>query len=969
MITKLKKVFLISLIVIFCFSNLNTWSQEKTIKEDKRVLFISSYGPSFLTFKNHFNIIKSQIPNVQIDVEFMDSKKFKNMENEKNFYNTLDFKLKNSKKYDCVILSDDNALKFYLDYQKILFKKTPYVFLGISCNNLIEKSKKLGFGAGIRENTFAIETINLAKKINNKSKELKIVYDESDTSKKEFKILESKIFKIKGLNIEKIKTNDFSKLEFKKKINKWNKNTIILLISAYEFKDQNLNLEEVIKIFNEYANAPVYPIWTLGIGSGFFASKAINQDEMALEAGKLVRKALTEGQLYSKDINLNLKGRFIADESLVIKNGISKSVFPKKTIFVNKKISLVEKNKKIFIIIGLSFLLLFILVLALFLNIIKRKQMQKELMQKHQELYALYEQIESSEEILKDQYDQLQKNKEIIQKNEQRHRLIFEASNDLLWDYDFETFENYFSNSFYEFFGKENKELFKNISEFFKLIHPDDRDKIKLKFYNLTKDKESVFCLEYRVLCKENIYKWILTTGKVLKDQNGKINRIIGSHSVIDDRKNKEEEIKRLAYFDTITNLGNRTYFNEILKNALNKNEKNQVVCLLDIDDFKFINDTYGHYFGDEFLACISKKIQSLNLKFSFLGRIGGDEFAMIFNQDHIRLDYFIEEIYKLSRKPLEILNKKLYFNFSMGILKDFKKENNITDILRKIDIALYQAKKNGKGKSIIFEENMDEELKRKISLQNDLRNAIENENGLILYYQPQKNIKTMETDGFEALVRWMNPSDGMISPLDFIPLAEESGLIIPMGKWILKTAMQFSKKLKMNYGKEFTIAVNISATQINDPNFVQDFKELFQKEDMTPKMIAIEITESILMESFDSSVKKLEQIQKMGIKISMDDFGTGYSSLNYLRKLPINTLKIDKSFIDDIVNIKATSNLTQFIIKVAQELQMLVIAEGVENQEQLNIIRNFGCDIVQGYYFSKPLSVEDVKKYLEKEK
>lgn len=433
----------------------------------------------------------------------------------------------------------------------------------------------------------------------------------------------------------------------------------------------------------------------------------------------------------------------------------------------------------------------------------------------------------------------------------------------------------------------------------------------------------------------------------------------------IEKRKIQEKKIKKLAYYDILTGLPNRTYLNETLKNELEVAKTSGiggVVFFIDVDNFKILNDTFGHGFGDEILVDIGKRFKELVGEDKFIARLGGDEFIILLKNinDRTVIDNILNEIVSSFEKPFYIEEKEFYLTISIGVTLYPKDGDNLDELLKNADTAMYRAKDSGRARYVYFEKDMNEKSFEKMQMQNKLRNAIENDE-LVLYYQPKVDLKNNEIIEYEALIRWISPDYGFVPPDRFISIAEESGLISKLGAWVFERACEFSKKINNNSKDNIIVSVNVSVVELMNVNYISTIKKILEKIEVNPKSIGIEITETALMESFETNEAILNELIELGIQVSLDDFGTGYSSLNYLKKIPTNILKIDKSFVDDIKNDEIDETIIKAIIEIAHKLNLEVVAEGVETEEQKDKLKEYKCDQIQGYLISKPLPEDDI--------
>ena len=426
--------------------------------------------------------------------------------------------------------------------------------------------------------------------------------------------------------------------------------------------------------------------------------------------------------------------------------------------------------------------------------------------------------------------------------------------------------------------------------------------------------------------------------------------------------------IEKIANTDTLTGILNRHMLNNYLiecKENYVKNKENCAVMFIDLDNFKNINDAFGHNVGDDALKLSANKLKASVRQGDNVFRYGGDEFIILFkNVNKKELNGFANRIMEQFIMPLEVGVLEVYTSPSIGISLYPDDSNEIESIIRNADAAMYRAKSTGKNTYKFFSKDIDAALKRKAEIESLLRKAVQN-NEFTLAYQPQIEISSGVTTGLEALIRWNNKTLGNITPSEFIPIAEETGMIIPIGEWIVKTVCRQSKEWERKGLKTVPIAVNVSGIQLKNSKLIYMLKKYLEEENLPAKRIVVEFTESIIQDT-DKSLKIVKELQNIGIKVAIDDFGTGYSSLSLLKDMPIDILKIDSYFIKDIVTNKNTLEIIKLIIEMAKKLNFKIIAEGIEFEQQARIVYENGCNYVQGYFFSKPLNAHDVEQYLK---
>jgi diguanylate cyclase (GGDEF)-like protein/PAS domain S-box-containing protein len=517
-----------------------------------------------------------------------------------------------------------------------------------------------------------------------------------------------------------------------------------------------------------------------------------------------------------------------------------------------------------------------------------------------------------------------------------------------------------------EMSGYKREELIGlNVSEF---IYPEDLPLVNENMRKRFNDETGTLKYEYRAIRKDqSVITFELYGSKIVF--NGS-DAIIGTVIDITERKNTEKMINHMAYHDQLTDLPNRYLLREKLNEAIKgsrQNNCNFALLFLDLDRFKAINDTMGHEVGDKVLIEIAERLKACVEENDIISRYGGDEFSVLLPESgEQRASQVAHQIITKLSLPLTFHHHELLVTPSIGISLFPSHGENFDRLIKNADLAMYNAKSLGRNNFQFFNEELNKKAQHELELEIDLRKALE-QNQFVLFYQPQVNLETNQIYGAEALIRWIHPEKGIIPPAAFIPLAEETGLIIPMGEWAIRTACKENKKWQAAGYSPVTVSVNISAKQFFQSNLVEIVKSALSETGLNPNYLELEITESITMD-VERSITTLLELQRIGVKVSIDDFGIGYSSLNYLKSLPIDKLKIDQSFIRECPHDINSNTLVRTIIIMAHLLKMKVIAEGVETEEQVSFLLGQGCKEAQGYLFSKPLPVSEFEtRYMQK--
>jgi diguanylate cyclase (GGDEF)-like protein len=793
--------------------------------DNKRVLFISSYSESFITVPDQIQGLQYVLHNhgATLDIEYMDTKRLSTEENIQNFYHSLKYKLDKLPVYDAIIVGDDAALQFALDYQEDLFHGIPIVFFGINDKERAQEANARSNMAGSIEETSLIENIEIARRFNPDATKVIGIVDGTLTGQGDLKQLmeAGKAFPI--MKFEALNISEYTFSEFGIILENVEQNTIILFLSMNQ--DHNgtyLELEDQFGFIREHTTLPVYRASVGGVGNGLLGGRMIDYNTMGVEAAETVHQILTTTSIDELELNKETPYYYIFDYKLIKKYKIDEKLIPEDAVFVNKEVSVFERYRRQLIALGIIFLFLGILSTVLMIDNIKRRKMQKELQESHEDLISTNEELMASEEELQLQYD----------------------------------------------------------------------------------------------------------------------------------------KIEEMAKHDYLTKLPNRMHFVERLSEILMSGASGAIM-LLDIDNFKSINDTLGHVYGDHLLRMVADRFNQISDEKMFCARLGGDEFLIMLQQvkEKNTINEYAQKIQKLFEEVFIYDGIENYINFSMGVTQFPQDSTNLDQLIMNADAAMYKVKHSGKNSYIYYQETMKDEIKSKKDMEGLLRQAIK-EKGFNLNYQPQVDAKTGEIIGFEALLRLNNYN---ISPGLFIPVAEETGHIIQIGRWVAEEAIMQLDRWRRKGFKEKIISINYSSKQLRDRNYIPYLKHLLREYDISPEYIEIEITESFFLENDTQTMEFLMELKETGLRIALDDFGTGYSSLNYLTFIPVDKIKLDKSINDKFLKTENIEVINS-IISLAHSLKLKLTAEGIEEMDKYLQLRNGGCDYIQGYLFSKPLKAEDIE-------
>jgi PAS domain S-box-containing protein len=547
------------------------------------------------------------------------------------------------------------------------------------------------------------------------------------------------------------------------------------------------------------------------------------------------------------------------------------------------------------------------------------------------------------------------------------------------WDWNLESGDLLWSKEIYAAFGVDPERFDPDPRRSLELIHPEDREAVSNARARSLSNQES-YRIDFRVVRPDGGIRFLHEQAEVLLDENGRPARLSGTVQDVTDRKASEEQIRFLAYYDGLTRLPNRLLFTERLVAALNlarRQKRTLAMLLLDLDRFKQINDTLGHTLGDKLLQGVAERLgkclregdtiargSPAAPRGDTVARLGGDEFIVCIpdinrGEDAAKVACRVLDSLK---SPFRLDEHEIFVTGSIGISLFPHDGEDVESLLKNADAAVYHAKDCGRGNYQFYDESMNVRALQRLSLEGSLRKALEREE-LVLHFQPQVDMRSGRIIGVEALVRWRHPELGLVAPGTFIPLAEETGLILPIGEWVLRTACAQLKAWQREGHHALRMAVNLSGRQFRRLQLLASVEAALGAVDLDPRSLELEITETILLQDVEENVRTLRKLKEMGLRISLDDFGTGYSSLSYLKRFPIDTLKIDRSFVRDITTNPEDGAITSAIISMSRGLRIEPMAEGVEKPAQRTFLRRQGCLLMQGFLFGKPMPPEQIAR------
>ncbi len=563
---------------------------------------------------------------------------------------------------------------------------------------------------------------------------------------------------------------------------------------------------------------------------------------------------------------------------------------------------------------------------------------------------------------------------EALKASEERYALAARAANDGLWDWNLPTNRVYFSPRWKSLLGYADGEIENHANAWWDRIHPDDVELVKRAFTHLGETGKDTLEIEYRIRHRDNSFRWVETRGIAVRDAAGAAYRIVGSQTDITPRKEAEERLRHEGFHDKVTGLANRSLFMDRLTNVLDRVKRQPgylvAVIYIDLDRFSSVNERVGHEPANRLLESVAARLRSFARVGDTVARLGDDEFAILL--DGIPNDraavVFADRMRELIASPCDVGPEEITVTASLGITLNNPDSSSAEALLNEAESAMQRAKQAGKNCQELFSRENYSRLVSKLRIETELRRAAER-GELELYYQPIFSIPDARLTRLEALIRWNHPQRGMVSPLEFIPIAEETGLILNLGDWVVNAVGDQARAWHEGGRGPVGIAVNVSPRQFQQQNVLSQFGTALTRIAAYGFALELEITEGAAMYDVDQSVKVLRSLREMGVRISIDDFGVGYSSLSCLRLFPLNTLKIDRGFVQGVPKVKDNTAITNAIIGIAHSLGLSVVAEGVETEEQLHYLKERGCEEAQGYLLGRPMPAKDIAPLLPSKK
>ncbi|MCM8732674.1 EAL domain-containing protein [Azospirillum sp. A1-3] len=865
---------------------------------------------------------------------------------------------------DAIITTDDAALDFALDLRRELYGPVPLVHGGVIAATARQRTAGERNVVGVDEGKDIEGTVRMAAAANPKLRHLFLLRDQTESGLAldiEVEALAAAGRLPAGLERHVLPDLPFARLE--DRLATLPPGSAVLLGSyASDADGMVLPPEQFLELMSQRSSAPIYGLQDFLLGHGIVGGSLLSAQEHGRAVGRRAVRMLNGDGVAGLPAETNRSVSRAADYRQAERYGIDAMSFGPLDRLVNKPFSFMETYRWLVVTVGGVLLLLFGMVLVLSFALRERRMAEAA-------LRVSNDALSDSRRELQGKVEELTASKEALRGRERWMRLVAEASRDIIWTWDVVKDRRVLSGRVEELLGVDAVSI-NSLAAWYDRVHPDDRAHAEEELCRHLSGELPEYRVEYRVRHRDGSYLWLYATGKALFDEQGHPTMMGGSYTDITAQKQQQARLDHLAHYDSLTGLPNRLMLERHVDRLIADNRAcgkagSLALLFLDMDNFKFINDGFGHKAGDELLAMMGRRISKGAGEGLFIARLGGDEFVVVVQGGDAGAPAEVaRRVEQALAAPFLVEGQHFYVSCSIGIARYPWDGRCFDDLLQNADTAMYRAKDNGRGSICTFTADMNLNVVERMQLLSRARLAFDRQS-FSLHYQPQAATADGRVRGFEALVRWTDSELGPVSPDRFIPVCEDSGLIVPLGLWVLETACVEAVGLACRGAGDVTMSVNMSAVQLAQHDFVPRVLEILARTGLPPHRLELEITESQMIGSLDAAIGKLNALRQAGIHIALDDFGTGYSSLTYLRTLPINTLKLDKAFIDDVHRRPDARSMVSSISRIAHDLSRSVVAEGVEEAAQWEVLAQMGCDLIQGYFISRPLPADRIDAFL----
>lgn len=959
-------IFFVAIFIVF--SGISAEANGYLPGSKQNVIVLHSYHKGFAWTDKLNNSILEKLNGMSLTnnvfVEHLDWKRYPTGFNLQLLYEEFEYKY-SGMQIDLIIATDDAAVEFALQNRDVLFSSAPIVFAGLnipSFTRLVQNNSNI---TGIIESIDYEAMVDSLLEVFPNTQDVYLAYDLTESG------LATGFSARNAINqfaptLDTFPLNGLTHDDIIERASHLQEGSVVLLLAYTTDIDGNVIAPEVFaKMLSENSNVPIIATYDKFLGHGIFGGSMMDMQLHGQHISYMASRILNGEGVDDIEVIHEPQVRTAYDYNVLMRLGVPIDALPDGSEVINRPFSFYETYRTYVLltsgaIVVLTILLVIISIFAQRLNVFKDR-----LQQSYQELMQLHEELVASEEELRSQFEELEVLTRKLQESDERYRLILDASNDAIVEWDFKDNSFTFSDRWFDLTGYTPEEI-TNLRPWKNIIHDDELQKFHRLF---TMNFDSMVQRDkfaYRILQKSGVYKWMYLRRSVVFDSNNHPVRLISAHSDIDHIVKAQNELEHIANHEFVTGLRNKRAMIKRLEELISSEDTKPFgLIFMDIDNFKTINNSIGHSFGDLLLKDISGRIIKAVGDESAVFSIGGANFAVLRYFDHIQdANTMIDTIRQGFSKAIEVHGVLVNIGFSIGVTMFPYNGTSSEELLRNTDIAMHEAKRIGKGNVVYFGQLMKIQLMERMVLEENLRNALSNSE-FSLHFQPQLNLETGKVRMFEALLRWNNPRLGNVSPMQFIKLAEETHLIVPIGEWVIDEACAMLSKIHAQGFVDIGMSINVSLVQIIRENFTDFVKKTIKKYNLPAELVEFEITETMFMESLELINERLHDMTLNGMLIALDDFGKGYSSLNYLKQMPIVKIKIDKSFLDGINASENQVTILDYIVLIGKRMGKRVLAEGVETFEQLEYMLNSGCDDIQGYLLSKPMPEVRVVEFI----
>lgn len=915
-----------------------------------RILLINSYHKGYRWTDEQSDAIEDGIrtyaPEASLDVFYLDWKRHPEPQTYDNAYATLRDRYR-TEKPDLIAVTDDAALIFALDHREALFPGIPVIYGGVlkeDAQRLIGTTPSV---TGINQSMDPAGTLMLARSLGPYQKVV-FVRDETESSAAfEREVREAAEDLYPAVAMESLSGQPFGQILTR--LRSLKPGTVVLLGSyASDGQGMILPLSSFVHRFTTETPVPVYGFYRYQLGHGIVGGSLLSGTVSGTLQARIITDVLQGVPVSQIPAGNQKTAELTVDFSASERHGLRLSDVPDGTRVINRPVSVLEEYAVAVISTILIIFALLMLTVFLLLNIRQRRAAEQALLRKVQDLRQSRTELARSEE---------------------RYRLASGAARDVIWEWDLRTGLRHFSGRVQELMG-EDAEYLKSLPNWIARIHPQDQARVRRLLDDYLSGRASSYRVEYRIRRTDGDYIWLQSNANCLSDEAGVPYLLVGTYTDITEEKRRQEHIDFLAYHDALTGLANRESLRLHVTDCISQApEERLCLIFIDMDNFKYINDSAGHTIGDRLLVQAAARLQRAAGAGRVVARLGGDEFVIVLPQEDMSaLDVRRTRLINAFRAPFDVDGQTFYMGCSAGLVVYPEDGSSFEDLLQNADIAMYQAKAAGKGGMVKYAPSMSEQTTARVRLYNRLRSA-ESNGAFAVYYQPQVRASDGRIRGAEALLRWRDAELGMVPPDRFIPACEETGQIIPIGEWVLRKTCRMIRDIDAARGidagiPDMVFSVNVSVVQLMQSDFVTTAARIVEQEQVDPRRLELEITESVMMGAFDEANRRLRQLREIGFNTSLDDFGVGYSSLTYLRQFPFSTLKLDKSFVRGLPDEQTDCAMVRSIIRIAEDLGLETVGEGVETDGQQAILAESGCTWLQGYLIGKPMPEMDLLEF-----